>query len=628
MKWKHPVFVALVCAMVGMGQSAVASEPAEEVRQMVDTYIDHADPELTAAALMATAHMGSEDQRDQLEVYKTAVGQQERLATAAALMLTDDAEAVEFTVEQLLGATDTPGALTRLWAYLPEDKLQQVLDAAFDEASPPQQRTILYFMADQTGPIYDVLVQRAMGEDEAIREMAMEALSYTTGEQTLEVAERFSGVGDASIRAQKLDITEALLDRRDLRSTLVSFLGDAVGDSDSDIRRRAARQLVVLGDQRGTEVLSAALVGAESQERIEILEHLLEYGARADIAEIRPLIEEVELDESADRQRERELLYAFAATDVDTELLADLSRKMSSTTFNDRLVALHALGYTRLPEARQLLTGALGEGRSDVRRLSAQGLGQMAEPDSLNDLRSQLTGEGDDEVRLELIHAISQIRDARSVQILQFLRTDRNPEVRLALVEALGALALPESVRSLEHLLQQRDSHIQWRAFVTLLELDSEAAGRHLSTVLRNPPDRFGHDLDPHGMSEEARELVYEAILTHSTSRVRSVGVNHVKSNRDALMPIARKAVVNPDVQEDTRVDLVHIIATENNDEDKSVFERVLRDFSSEAGGLIAAWKLIERGDSDTREIFAEIAEEEEDTPMAIIARLALATLE
>lgn len=628
MKWNHPVIVAVVAGLSLIAHPAMASEPVDEARQAVDTYIDHADPELTAAALLATAHIGSSDQHEQLEIHKTATGHEERLAAAAGLVLSGDDEGASFAAEQLLEAIDIDDALLRLSAYLSDPQLRDVIEVALPEAEGRDRRAIVYFMANQQGPVYDALIQRVTGADDDLRQLAMEAVSYTAGEQTVEVIEGLSNHRDAAIRAQTLDLTEALKHRRDLRSQIVETLEGALDDSEADIRRRAARQLVELGEARGAQVLTGLLAEAESEERVEILELLLDHDATADVDEIRPLIEEVEFDEEGDRQRERELLYEFAATDVDNQLLADLSAKMSSTTFDDRLVALGALGRTGLPEARQMLSDSLGEGRSDVRRLSARGLGQIGHPDSLDDLRAQLTGERDDEVRLVIIEAIGQIRDAKSVHILRFLRSDRSTEVRLALVDALETIGLPESIRDLENILEQRDTEVQWRAFVALLSLDVDTARGSASMILRNPPDRFGHDLDPDKMNDEAREMVYEAILTHRLSRIRSVGVEHVKANRDALMPIARQVVVDPDLDANTRAELVHLIATAADDDDRQLFERVVRNFSEEPAGRLAAWELIGDLDEDSEEVFAQLADAEEGTPMAIIARVALAKME
>ena len=629
MKWSRIVALMLVVVVVGVAGPAVASEDerADEIRESLHDLIEHSEPDVRAAAVVVVGHIGTSEQQERLEEFKHSDHAQERLAAGAALVVAGESGELDFLVEQLLEASSTYAAIQTVSNYLDDDQLLRVVDSAVDEADSGQRRDLFRFLAGQTGALYQSLSARLTDGDTEVRQAAHEAVVYTAGETALDVADGLRGNQNAEIREQALDIVDAVSGRSDLRTSVIELLEQMSGDSEQTVQQRAARMLVKLGEHSGGEVLMGMLSDLDSEERVELVEFLLEYDAQANLDQIKPIIQQVEMADDADRQRERQLLYELAATDSDDAFFAELRELFTSNDIDDRIAAARSLGRTGHGGALELLSRGLGEGRSDIRRYSARGFGHFGDSETLGELRTALTGESDKEIRLELINTVGQIQDVRATQVLRFLVRDRDPDVRLAVVEALDDIGLPESGAALEMLIQDRDMDVKWAAFLSLLRLDADQARGHVTSLFRNPPNTFGHSLDPHAMPRRAREAVYGEILSHNASRVRTTGVEHATAHRDVLLPVAREKMLDADIHEETRRGLVYLIISERDAEDTVRLEQVVADYSDEPAAEVAAWYLARNMEAGFEELFERFASGD-DSPMALIGRLALVNLD
>ena len=629
MKWSRPLTAILVISLSLLGTTATAtaseSDSTDTLSDNLAEVIDEGDAALRSVALVALGQYGTSEHQEVFDDHKSASGEPERLATAAGLVLAGDSAAMAFAAEQLLAASSTYEALRQFSVYLPQEQLSQLIAEALSDASASDRRDIFRFQAAQRGAIYEHLGNQLTNSDEQVRNTAREALVHTADKATLDILEGLSGHGDAAIRGQLLEFTDTLSKRSDLREAVVELLEAASRDDDDQLQRRAARQLVELGEARGAEVLIGALAGADSDDRVELLEFLLQHDIQAQFDQIRPLIEAVEAAEDEDRERERQLLYELAATNADDAFFNDLREKFSSTYFDERLVSVRSLGRTGRDDAFDLLLRGLGEGRTDIRRYSARGLGQLEKSEGLTHLRGALTSESDEDVRLEIIEAVSRIQDVQSAQVLRFLVTHNDPAVRMAVVKGLDTIDLPETTSALEHMLQDRDFDIQWRAFLTLLRVEPNQARPHIRSTLRNPPDTFANDIDPHSLTRSARQALYEPILTHDTNRVRSAGLEHAVAHRDVLLPVARELITSEGLDPNVRRNLVHLLIAERDEEDIETLIKVVSDFPSEPGAEVAAWYLRAHLTSDVKELFEELADEEDPSVMGLLATIALA---
>ncbi len=611
----------LAFVLVSVSATALASEKSEQGLNLAQEMTENASPAVRAAALVTLGHAGSTADRALLDEFKTADGPEERISAGVGLILAGNREGVSFTAEQVREARGTYEVLRDISAILTEAQMRTLVQAALADATGEQRRDIFRFLGGRSGDLYGILAEQMASNDEEVRTAARQALLHSARGESLSVANALASNRDEEIRKQVLAITNALKDRRDIRSDIIEVLEARLGDSSGEIQQDAARQLVALGEEGGANFLIQSLAEADGAKRISTGEFLLGHDIRADLSSLRPLIDDLEADpEDTDRQKEREVLYELAATSRDGDFFDDLVQKFNGDIAEDRLVAARSLGRMGNDDAVALLQRGLFEGQSVVRHHSARGLGHLGNADALGQLRRSVTNERDKAVRLESIKAIGGIRDVRSVQVLRFLVTDNDSEIKLAVVDALNAIGLPESAQGLEILVRDRDREVQWRAFLALLRIKPETAQRHLTTVLRNPPDSFARDLNPFELTSSARTAIYKSLLTHSGSRVRTAAVEHVNAHREVLLPVAREMVISKEINEETRRALVLVLVSEVQNEDLARLDRVMREYGEEASGQIAGWTLARNASSNFEASFRGFLSRDDSVMKAISA--------
>lgn len=578
---------------LALGGSALASERAEQGRVVAAELSEHADPAIRAASLLTLGQRAGTVERTVLERFKKSEDLQERLAAGMALILAKDRQAVAFTAQELKEAPRTFEVVRLMSAMLSADQLAAVLKATLKDAPANVRRDIFRFLASQKGELYKILFDHLQDRDEEIRELAKRALIANPRRSNAVTARRLATHRDITIRAQAIDITNSLKHRDDLKPEISEVLKRLLRESREGVNERAARQLVELGDDAGTAFLVDALASQEGDQRMETLRFLLDQPTRADLGKVRALIDDLEAQEDySSRQTERELLYALAATSGDESFFEELREKFRGDIFEDRVTAAGALGFIRHAEAAALLEPALREGQAVIRKQAAIGLGRLGAAQALGGLRQTASNDRDKSVQIAAIRAIGEIKDPQSAQILRFLVTSNDREIKTAVVEALSSLAIREAVPALETLLRDRNTDIQWKAFVGLLRADGDAALRQAPTILRNPPQSIGVELDPTTLTEKTRQALYRQMLTSSTARVRTTAAQHVDAYRDLFMPLVREMVISDKVHHSLRQELVLLLLSEGEDDDLGLFDQVMRTFSSEEAARTAAWGL------------------------------------
>lgn len=608
----------LVALLVSLAGPAVASERADQGKSVATELLEHSDPAVRGAALITVGHSGGAQERRELENYRSDDDPTVRLHAGFASMVAGQRGAQAFTVDQIRSHRRPYEALLRASVVLSEEQVVALINGLLTEAEAPLRRDVLRFVASRSGNIYSILTTQLQSSDEEIRRAAMQALRFSPRGESLGVAKSLASHRDVAVRAQALQITEALGDRRALRAEITEILIARLVDRDGSIQDQAARQLVSLNHRQGTEHLVGRLATMESGERHTTIGFLLEHDIRVNIQQVRPLIEALEVDE-ANRQEERELLYALAATSRDEDFFREATQKFNSSIFEDRLVAAKALGRSGNPEAVEFLTRGLFEGQTVMRLYSAQGLGHLGETEALTAMRRALN-DRDREVRLAVIDSLGMIRDEQSTQVLRLVMGEQDPVFQERLVQSLDRLRIEEATRGLEMLLRGRNLDVQWKAFLALARVNPEVAIRNVNSALRNPPDTFAIDLNPSEMSAELTEAVYRQLLTHSSSRVRGAAVQHVSKYRVELLPVIRELVVSGDLTREIRQALVEVLLAIESDEDLARLDRVMRNFSGEFSGELAAWYLAGRDASSFEASFRGFMARDASVMQAIAA--------
>ena len=636
MKWSRLAAPAVLCLATGLATPAVAEESPEMKDAVLSDAEDHLQNRNTAlrtAAIVILGHGGVDEQREAWESFRHEDDEDELIAAAAALIAIGDGDGQSFAIEQLAEASSTYESLHTMSDYVGRANVAPLIDGLLDsEEAGVRAKEDALQMALYPGQDASLAHDRLTSNDEDLQQKAFQAVARSASAESLDRVSTLVGGADDSVALQALTITDSLVGRSDLREDLVDVLSTAADHSHSGVRAEAARQLLDLGEDKGTETFVDLVVDADPEQRLEYLETVLEYrNIRADRERLMPIIEDLKLQDDDERVEELQKLYEFAATDADGELFERLNEYFSSTTFSERITAARALGRTERPAAVDIMIRGLGEGRSDMRYYSARSLGHLADTDSLGDLRSQLTSEGDKEVKLELINAVGQIRDAQSVSVLRFLTRDRDADIRMAVVEALEEIGLPESVRTLEGLAGDRDQDVQWRTFMALLKLDPDVAANHVSAALRSPPQTFAQDINLHDLSEQGRELFVDSLLGHDRHRIQRSGVDMLLNHPDYFEGKASDMLFSGDIEGDVRADFVRMVTAEDGSDALERVAQVVLNHHDDSAGLVAAWILLHEGDEEHyEEAFMPIVETEDRQAysdlMRMLAMYAVAT--
>lgn len=259
----------------------------------------------------------------------------------------------------------------------------------------------------------------------------------------------------------------------------VAALIQALGDSDTEVRRAAARGL----------------------------------GELEDVAAVPPLVQALR---DADAEVRSSAAWALGQIE-DRRAMEGLAAALRDSAAEVRARAAWALGQLEDPRSAEALAAALRDADAEVRRMAAWALSQMEDPAAVPALLQALR-DGNPEVRSMAAHALGEIGDRRAVEPLIGALRDDSPEVRHRAARSLGELgdpraaaplaaALPgspaESARAIVHALgeigdaraipalrsalRHEDAGVRRAAIHSLVELDDPAALDSLIEALEDP---------------------------------------------------------------------------------------------------------------------------------------------
>ncbi|MFU8807035.1 MAG: HEAT repeat domain-containing protein, partial [Bradymonadaceae bacterium] len=378
------VAMALAFPVTGWAESAAEKSPEEkrtEVRGYAEEYKEHADPTVRTAAILALGQTAKREDRAELEALKAADSDRVRLAAGMALVLSEDGKAANFTATLLRDSTTLFVTLRDVISVLPASHQTQIINELLKDATTEIRRDVFRYLAEQRGPLYELLGGSLLDANEEIRAQAIQALRASERSDALAFASTMLGNRTEAIRSDGLRLTDTIRKHPRAAAEVTALLEKALQDRIPAVQLEAARQLVYLKNPKGTAALVDSLEGAPAEDRVRTIRVLLENEVRPPLAPLKPLIE------SSEDKEEKALLYELAAASRDAEMFATLKTMFSSEDFDERIIAVRSLGRTKNPAAGELLARGLFEGRPEIRRYSARGLGHLESEASLAVLR-------------------------------------------------------------------------------------------------------------------------------------------------------------------------------------------------------------------------------------------------
>ncbi len=229
---------------------------------------------------------------------------------------------------------------------------------------------------------------------------------------------------------------------------VVAALGEALRDSDAEVRKQAVHSLGQLRAASATAALANALADAEPEVRAQA---------------------------------------AFALGDLRATSAAEALRKALTTDANAevRQQAAFALGQIRDEGAVQALGAAVRDKDAEVRQQAVFALGQLRAAGAVPALTAAVQ-DADADVRQQAVFALGQIRAEGAVAPLLGALKDAQPDVREQAAFALGQIGSREAVPALIAALKDAAADVRQQAAFALGQVGDGRASEALAAALKD----------------------------------------------------------------------------------------------------------------------------------------------
>lgn len=369
-------------------------------------------------------------------------------------------------------------------------------------------------------------------------------------------------------------------------------LVEALNDSDSIIRRRAALYLGAINDTHAVKPLLSSRNDDDPFVRVAIVDALARLN---DTRSIEPLIAALNDDDPYVRAAVVDTLGRLNDTGSIKLLIAALN-DTDGYVRGRASIALRGMNDTRLVEP---MIAALDDWEWGVRMNAAFVLGELRDPRAIKPLIAALASDGfnsefeTDHVGDIAASSLGRIGELAVEPLIETLSSSRDVLVRRNAAIALGNTKDPRAVEPLVNAIREDDSFVRISAAMALAEIkDDRAIGPLLAIIKEEPRYRIiiGHAIGKFG--EPAIDPLLE-MLNHSDSKVRYAAAT-------ALSDIQNPRIIEPMIKaledEDSGVRREAIKALGKQNDPRAVLPLItmLRDSHVSDGAMNA---LIEIGD-------------------------------
>lgn len=609
------LLVVLLVALVGVPATA-AARPSKELKKELQGYVETNkkvdDAEAKQAALMTEGRLGGRAARKDLKGFAKDQAKRVRLGALMGRWFAGDRRADNELVDALKEDSALYLTLSDITGVLPDDKEEKLLGRLVKKLDDKKKPDVFRYLAKQHGDLYAMLEDYLINRDDKERAAAVDAALFTARDEAADYAKKMVDSRREAIRADGVKLAIGLTRRPGGSDKAVAALEDALGDKSAELAEKAARRLVELGNKKGAAYLAGKLGDADKDDKKEALaRYLLDHDAEVSSDVAKALMD-------AENKRLQALGWEFAAGSGDQEMVGKLRKKFASTHFDERIVAVKAMGRTGDEKVVGMLGKALFEGNKDMRLNAAKSLGQLGNAKGLVFLQKALTGERDPNVKLAVINAVAKIDDDKSLQLLRFQTTVRDPKLKLAVVRGIRRLGKKDAVKALKVVEQDRNLKVQWEAFMTALELAPKQGLGQMRRMLRNPPTGFMADIEQ--LDADTRAQVLKYLLVHGNDANRAAALSTARRIGEPLFPMYRELAAKASTPSNVRRMLLVALSEKRAPKDKALFEKLARKSSDKALRRLAAWTLTEYGSEDLEATFRGLLGSDDAAVKAIAA--------
>lgn len=597
-------------AIAGDAAAKLSPSQKEELAGYAEKLAEVQDPEAQQGTLLLRGLIASSKERKEIAALESSEDARTRLTAKLALVLAGDRKAAATAADEIEQQGGTYGLLRSGTAPMPDDDEVKVIKELLDGAKPPVAKDVYRYLAEQRGDLFELALDALESSDDQKRALAARALVDAGRADVLERTEKLLDAKDENVRREAVQLVLAFSKLPAHLTDARAQLRKAANDASPKIKEAAARRLVELNDKGAAKTLIEI---AKAEEKpagaAAVLGFLVENDAKVAFGSLSTFLES---DDAQVKLRGHQL----AAATGEKPFIDKLVEMYGSTEFEDRLLAVQSIGYSDDSRAGNILSQSLFEARTDIRKAAAVGLAQYANESTLPALKRAMTGERDKQIKLHVVDAVGAVGGQQALNLLRFQVTTNDLELKKRLIEAIRATGMKSGARALDILYNDRNSEVQWRAFLAAMELDRSVATPLFSRVFRNPPAGFLADVD--ALDPAGRKLIYEYLLTEATGSARDKAA--AESMRrgefdDVIYELATKSSTDTSL----RRDIVNHLGNRGTKTDLVILERIARAKNPSLAHL-AAWMLTRHPSKSLEASYRGYVASKDDTLKAIAA--------
>ena len=614
---RHTAALTALAALISLAHAQPAhaklsKEQRESIHGLATTLKDDKDPRVVARAVLAWGVVADRKERDGLKELLTSKDANVRLAARVALLRAGDRASKKLFVEELAAATEPAMFVQHVLSALEDKEEARLLDSALDKLQPAARKLVFTYLAEQRGgPLFDLVWSRWRA-DEAQRKDAAEALLFAHNPASLG---KLKGVFTAKLgRKEKADAAAIQRDALTLigqhldgatRAEALGLLQDGLKSKNDSIAREVTLKLAQSHDAAGVRgVLERAMVAKDAGERVTMIDAALaqvDFGIRPDLKQAEALLKKFAKDPATQVKA-----YQVAAAAQSQPTLKQLLNFFESTTYEERLIAAQALGYSGSKAVGQLLARGLVEGNPLMREHVARSIGQLRASAQLDALAAQLNRERAPQVREALLRAIGRIDSRKALNTLRSQTMRADAAEKKIILDALADQKEDPKRTAQTFKLMARDSDpsVRWRAFVALHARDAAQAAPLRGIAMSKLPDDFMEALEV-APAPTRKALAVELLRGNDVAARAQIAI-HMLNHRAEARPLLHATINDERVDEGTRALIAARLMLRAEEVDRAFFTRAALGGGALAGE--AAFTLIRYELAALQPVFEQLA--------------------
>lgn len=543
--------VALFFVLAPQTVSAKLNKKTKEELQGYATKFETiSDVDGKVAWLLTRGRLVAKKERKTIEAFKTDEDETVRFAAGLSLYLSGDRGALKFMKTEFAGHGNRLRLLDNVVATL-DAKQQKKLLNAFLKDSKPEVASDLFRYAIKANPDW-VTKRLSARKKDKFHTQAWEAVSGATPKVTFAVIDKEStDKKNQDDRAAALSLAIAWADAPKWKPDALKRIRKiAKSDPSFVLKEKAARALVQHNAQgAGDLFVDAVWANPKPDGQESALAFLVQNGATVTGKKLEAVI-------AGKNPKMKRNAYVLTSR-KNKKLGKSLEEMYRSIEFEDRLTGVRAIGVTKSPNAKKVLTSAIFEGDKKIRMAAAHALQDLADVETLGALKTALSNEKDPKIKFQIVKAIGSIKSEKALQILRFQTAGNDAKYKQAIIAAIKDIGLSKGAKALDVLIKDRNLETQWKAFLAMATLDIKEASRYYKAVFRNPVSSYLEDIDQ--LPPAIRKKIYTYLFISGGPSVKSTIVARgLKYNE--FLPKVYKLVNSGELSERARLDIARHI--------------------------------------------------------------------